>query len=74
MNKKQIKKLNKNIHKLVYYSKYVDCFNRILDEFIQNGDDNLNPCDIPNLTALLAKYSKKIYLLSLNVERDIEFI
>ena len=73
MNKKQFKEIEKYMSKIIWYATYVDCFNRILYEFILNGEGNCLPCDIPNLIELSAKYSRRLYIFSTKISAKLEF-
>lgn len=55
-----------NLDKIKLYSCYVDSISRIINDYTINGNYNLKPYDIPNLTELLTKFS---YHLKLKVMR-----
>ena len=67
LNKRENKmaKLKKNYKKIFYkalfYSRYCDCFSRVVYELILNGDDNFYPTDLPNIIEILMRYNNKLY-------------
>ena len=73
MNYKKEQILNTQIERILYYSTYVDCFSRIIHEIIENGDENLKPTDLPNLSVLLKTFSKRLKILISKLASDIEF-
>ena len=66
-------KIDMLIYRISWYSVYVDCFSRILNEFIQNGDSNLNPNDVPNLSEYLTKMTTRLYQNILQLKNIREF-
>ena len=55
MNIHKKQKIDMYMKKISYYSIYSDVLARILNEFTENGYENLRTNDIPNLTELLTK-------------------
>ena len=53
-------KITMYLDKISLYSNYADCLSRILNDYIQNGDDNIKPTDISNLAELLTKLSSRL--------------
>lgn len=74
MNSKKYNLLNMYIEKIKWYSMYVDCLGRILNDYIQNGDYNIKPCDVPNLSVLLSKYMDLLYSNINSLAREWEFL
>ena len=66
--------ISMHLEKISYYACYVDCFTRIINEFIENGDENLKTADIPNLSNLSTKFARHLYKNVLNLKRDFEFL
>ena len=64
--------INMRIEKIHLYCTYVDCFARILNEFIID-DSNIKPTDIPNLSELLAKLACQLKINSSKLMSDWEF-
>ena len=63
-----------HIQKIKWYSTYVDCLGRILNDYIQNGDYNIKPYDVPNLSVLLSKYMDLLYRNINCLAREWEFL
>lgn len=66
--------MDMHIQKIILYSIYVDCFARLINKLIENGDDNLKPTDLPNLTVLLSKFALRLSICCSNMEKDWEFL
>ena len=66
--------MDMHLQKVVFYSTYVDCLSRIVHEFIENGDDNMLPTDLPNLTVLLSKMAYRLRLNIMKMNSDWEFL
>ena len=62
-----------HIQRLSWYSVYVDCFMRILNEFLTNGDSNLKPTDVQNLSELLAALARQQKIITSKLLTDWEF-
>ena len=63
-----------HLQKVVLYSIYVDCFSRIIREFIENGESNMLPSDLPNLAVLLSKLAYRLRLNIMKMSSDWEFL
>lgn len=74
MNLKKIQAIDMHLESVLWYSNYVDCLTRIINEFIENGETNLNPNDIPNLVELLSKFSRRLHLKLMKMKADWEFM
>ena len=74
MNKKQKRKLTKCMSKIIHYATYVDCFNRIINEMILNGESNFKSNDLPNISELTSIYARKLYKLSIEASSKLEFM
>ena len=74
MNIKKEQAIEIYLQKIVLYSIYVDCFSRIVREFIENGDANMLPSDLPNLTALLSKLAFRLRSIIMKMNSDWEFL
>ena len=74
MNIPKEQKIDMYLKKIAWYGCYVDCFSRIINEFIQNDDGNINPQDIPNLTEILTKMSHRLYKNIISMKSDWEFM
>lgn len=74
MNTQKEQKISMYIEKLVWYSTYIDCFMRIINEFIENGDSNIKPHDIPNLAEFNTKLTNRLHKLITNMHKDWEFM
>ena len=66
--------MDMHLQKVVFYSTYVDCLSRIVREFIENGDDNMLPTDLPNLTVLLSKMAYRLRLNIMKMNSNWEFL
>lgn len=73
MDRKKYDAIWMYIQKITLYSCYIDCFARIMNEFIENGDGNLHPCDLPNLSELTTKLAHRLYRIILKLKTDWEF-
>lgn len=73
MRNKESETFDVSIEKIIWYSTYVDCLSRIINELIENGDDNLKPTDLPNLAELLCIYANKLYQRISELHYDLEF-
>lgn len=62
MNTQKIQAMDMNLDKVINYSVYVDCFARILREFLENGYDNIKKSDVLNMALLLEKYSHRLHI------------
>ena len=74
MNIKKEQKMNMYMQKFVWYSTYVDCFTRIINEFTENGTDNIKPCDITNLTELSTTLAYRLHNIISKMKSDWEFM
>lgn len=74
MNIRKAQAMDMHIQKIILYSIYVDCFARLINKLIENGDDNLKPTDLPNLTVLLSKFALRLRICCSNMEKDWEFL
>ena len=74
MNIRKLQAIDMHLDSLVWYSCYVDCLTRVLTEFIENGDSNLKPTDMPNLMELLAKFTHRMHKKLMQMKTDWEFI
>lgn len=74
MNIKKEQKITMYIEKIIWYSTYIDCFTRIINEFIENGDDNIKPCDIPNMMEFNANLASRLNNIILKMKADWEFM
>ena len=73
MNIKTEQKMDMYFQKIIFYSIYVDCLSRVVCELIENGDDNFEPADLPNLSVLLKKLSQRLRYLIMKMASDWEF-
>ena len=73
MNQRKIDKIDAHMKKILMYSCYIDCFTRILNELIQNGDGNIQPYDIPNLSEILTKLVYRQRNIIVHMATDWEF-
>ena len=74
MNTQKIQAIDMNLDKIISYSVYVDCFARILREFLENGYDNLKKTDVINMAVLLEKYSHRLHICITNVHSVWKFL
>ena len=74
MNIKKEQKMDMYIEKISLYSTYIDCFMRIINEFIENGDDNIKPYDIPTLMELNAVLTYRLRNIVSKMKTDWEFM
>ena len=74
MNTQKEQKMQIYIEKINKYSMYVDCFTRIINEFMENGDDNIKPYDIPNLMELNTKLTFRLHNIVSKMKSDWEFM
>ena len=74
MNNRKIQTIDMHIQKIIFYSTYVDCLSRLIQELIENGDSNLKPTDLPNLTVLLSKFALRLKVCCSKMECDWEFL
>ena len=74
MSMRKNQTMDMHLQKVVFYSTYVDCLSRIVREFIENGDDNMLPTDLPNLTVLLSKMAYRLRLNIMKMNSDWEFL
>lgn len=74
MNTKKEQKMEMYIKKISWYSTYIDCFTRIINEFIENGDDNIKPYDIPNLMELNTILTYRLHNIIAKMKSDWEFM
>ena len=74
MNIKKIQTMEMHIQRITFYSTYVDCLSRLVNELIENGDDNLRPSDLPNLSVLLTKFAYRLKSCCSKMNQDLEFI
>ena len=74
MNIRKIQTLDMHIQKILFYSIYVDCLSRLINELIENGDDNLKPTDLPNLSVLLSKFALRLKMCCSKLQNDWEFL
>lgn len=74
MKTSKIQKIDMHMQKIVSYSIYVDCFVRMLREFIENGTDaNLEGDDIPNLLVITNKFARRLRMIAMKTAHDWEF-
>ncbi len=62
------------IQKMSWYITYIDCFTRIINNFIENGDSNIEPYDVPNLMELNTKLTRRLYKIVMSMKADWEFM
>ena len=74
MNTKTEQKMDMYIAKINWYITYIDCFTRIINEFIENGEGNLNQNDIPNLMEFNTKLTNRLYKIVMHLKSDWEFM
>ena len=74
MNIRKIQTLDMHIQKILFYSIYVDCLSRLINELIENGDTNLKPTDLPNLSVLLSKFALRLEMCCSKLQNDWEFL
>ncbi len=74
MNIKTEQKMDMYIAKITWYITYIDCFTRIINEFIENGEGNLNQNDIPNLMEFNTKLTNRLYKIVMHLKSDWEFM
>jgi hypothetical protein len=74
MNIQKEQKMQMYIKKISWYSTYVDCITRIINEFIECGDSNIMPNDIPNLMELDTKLANRLNKTIVNMKTDWEFM
>jgi len=74
MNTKKEQRMEMYIEKITRYSSYIDCFMRIINEFTENGDDNIKPCDVPKLIELNAVLTSRLYSMIIRMKTDWEFM
>ena len=74
MNIVKEQKIGSYIERLTWYSTYTDCFTRIINEFLENGDGNINSCDIPNLMEFNTKLTHRLHKIILDMKSDWEFM
>jgi hypothetical protein len=74
MKVSKIQKMDMHMHKLVWYSIYVDCFVRVIREFVENGEcANLQDNDIPNLLVMTNKFAQRLRIIAMQTAHDWEF-
>ena len=61
------------IEKISWYTTYIDCFTRIINNFIENGEENIEPCDIPKLMEFNTKLTKRLHKIVMKMKTDWEF-
>ena len=74
MNIKKLQTMEMHIQRIIFYSTYVDCLSRLINELIENGDDNLEASDLPNLSVLLTKFACRLRFCCAKMNHDWEFI
>lgn len=74
MNIKKEQTIDMYIQKITRYSTYVDCFSRLINEFTENGNINLAPSDMPNLTELNSIIANRLKKVILKMKSDWEFM
>lgn len=74
MNIKKQQKIDMYIERISWYTTYVDCFTRVINNFIENGEDNIEPCDIPNLMELNKKLTQRLHKMVMNMKTDWKFM
>ena len=74
MNMRKEEKISMYMKKLVWYITYIDCFSRIINELIENGDENFKPTDIPNLSELNAKLVSRLRNIIIKMKSDWDFM
>jgi hypothetical protein len=73
MNIQKQQKIDMYLQKISWYVIYVDCLSRLIRELIENGDDNLKPTDLPNLSLLLEKLSYRLRIIISHITSEWEF-
>ena len=73
MNLRTQQEIDMYMQKVTWYSVYVDCLSRLIHELIENGNENLKPADLPNLSVLLEKLSYRLRILILKMASKWEF-
>ena len=74
MNIKKEQKIDMYIRKIAWYSTYTECFTRVINEFIENGESNLKPCDVPNLMEFNTRLLCRLNRIIMNMKTDWEFM
>ena len=74
MNIKKQQKMDMYIQKMSWYITYIDCFTRIINNFIESGEENIEPCDVPNLMELNTILTHRLYKIVMNMKVDWEFM
>jgi len=74
MNTRKIQTMEMHIQRIIFYSIYVDCFARLINELIENGDENLKPSDLPNLSLMLSKFALRLRICCSKMGNDWEFL
>ena len=62
------------IEKISWYTTYLDCFTRIINNFIENGEENIESYDVPNLMELNTKFTHRLHKIVMNMKADWEFM
>ena len=74
MNIKKQQKMDMYIEKISWYTTYIDCFTRIITNFIENGEENIEPCDVPNILELNTKLTHRLHKIVMSMKADWEFM
>lgn len=74
MNLQKEQKMNMYIEKIIRYSAYLDCFMRITNEFIANGEENIKPTDVSTLSEYNTKLASRLHNIILQMKSDWEFM
>ena len=74
MNIKKEQKFDMYIEKISWYSTYIDCFTRVINNFLENGDEKVEPCDIPKLMELNTKLTHRLHKIVMKIKTDWEFM
>ena len=74
MNIKKQQKMDMYVERLSWYSTYVDCFTRVVNNFIENDDGNIEPRDVANIMELNTKFTHRLYKMVMKMKSDWEFM
>ncbi|MBR1680179.1 hypothetical protein IJ707_00125 [bacterium] len=73
MNTQKEQATRMSIKKIFWYSVYVSCLARVINELILEGGDNLKSTDIPNLIDLQFKFTSRLHAKISKLNSDWEF-
>ena len=74
MNIQKEQKMDMYIRKLAWYSTYIDCFTRVINGFIESGDCDIQPNDVPNLMEFNTKLTHRLHNIVMRMKTDWEFM